>query len=255
MSHPEQLGFLRLCRDHLCASYRDPEYIEIGSYDLHGGGIRNVFTGVGRYVGVDLVEGPGVDVVASGHEIAFEDNSFDVAISSECFEHNPYWAETFENMHRMLRPGGLLIMTCATTGRVEHGTDRTNPDFSPGTTSRGWSYYRNLTRRDFESRFDLASMFQLHRFYTAQTSNDLYFVGYKPGAEVSHDIAALDRGVAMLSEERRRGMSLPKRVARNAARAPLGVLSRLVPETTFQNIAVPYSKVLYRIGSRFGLGI
>jgi hypothetical protein len=33
----------------------------------------------------------------------------------------------------VLRPGGVLILTCATTGRHEHGTTRTSPAMSPST--------------------------------------------------------------------------------------------------------------------------
>ncbi len=51
-------------------------------------------------------EGPGVDVVSSGHALDFPDETFDVTLSCECFEHNPYWLETFRNMHRMTKAGG-----------------------------------------------------------------------------------------------------------------------------------------------------
>ena len=51
-------------------------------------------------------------------DIALPTASFDVVISCECFEHNPYWRETFLNMTRVLRPGGLFVLTCATTGRA-----------------------------------------------------------------------------------------------------------------------------------------
>jgi hypothetical protein len=44
-----------------------------------------------------LVEGPGVDIVASGHEVNLASDSFAVTISAECFEHNPLWRETFAN--------------------------------------------------------------------------------------------------------------------------------------------------------------
>jgi 2-polyprenyl-3-methyl-5-hydroxy-6-metoxy-1,4-benzoquinol methylase len=39
----------------------------------------------------------------------FASNSFDTVASCECFEHNPEWAKTFENMHRMCKPEWLGI--------------------------------------------------------------------------------------------------------------------------------------------------
>lgn len=256
MSHPEQIGFVRNCRDFLANAWDHPDLIEIGSYDVNKPteSVRGIFRHTVRYVGVDLTEGPGVDLIASGHELDLPDESFDIALSSECFEHNPFWAETFSNMHRLLRPGGLLIMTCATTGRVEHGTARTDPNFSPGTSAKGWSYYRNLTQADFESCFTLSDLFQVHRFYTAKTSHDLYFVGFKPGP-VRSIPAAFDAAVNRLDEERRRLMPAPVRLARAAARAPLGILARMLPEPTFQNVAVPYSQALMKIGSRLRIRV
>ena len=61
--------------------------LEIGSADINGS-IRSFFPG-SDYTGVDLSAGPGVDVVASGHELALPDRDVDLAISCECFEHNP----------------------------------------------------------------------------------------------------------------------------------------------------------------------
>jgi hypothetical protein len=78
-----------------------PEYfigtsvLEIGAHDVNGG-IRELFD-TDKYVGVDLSAGEGVDVVISGHEYSSE-ILFDVTISCECFEHNPFYQETLDNM-------------------------------------------------------------------------------------------------------------------------------------------------------------
>ena len=47
----------------------------------------------------------------------------------------------------MTKSGGFLIFTCAITGRIEHGTDRTTPTSSPGTQSVGWDYYYNIEEK------------------------------------------------------------------------------------------------------------
>lgn len=252
MSHPEQLGFMRLVRKELCPSAA--KVLEIGSYNVNeaAGGIRAIFSGA-EYTGVDLTEGPGVDLVSSGHEVDLPSDSFDVVLSSECFEHNPVWIETFANMYRMTKPGGLVIMTCATKGRVEHGTDRSAlATFSPGTSAVGWNYYRNLTARDFRNAFpELDSMFTVHRFYVGHSSHDLYFFGFKRGGTCApFDIMEIERGVAALPKLRTGGL---KSAARSITRAPLFALSRVLPERTFQNVAVPYSKAIYKLGSKIGI--
>jgi SAM-dependent methyltransferase len=249
MAHPEQIGFVRLMRDFVFPS--NGNVLEIGSYQVNEiGRLREIFSGC-LYTGVDLVEGPGVDIVASGHDVDLTSDSFDLTISAECFEHNPHWRETFANMYRMTKPGGVLIITCASRGRVEHGTTRsTRPTYSPGTTAVGWDYYMNLTQKDFERAFDISKMFDTHHFYTVKSSHDLYFFGVKCGGpSLVYDAAGIERGVHNLENLRR------PEFKRTLVRAPLGVISRLLPERQFQSIAVPYTKILYRIADVVGIQI
>jgi hypothetical protein len=161
MAHSEQIEFIRLMRDFVFPSCGS--VLEIGSYQVNEiGRLREIFSGC-SYTGVDLVAGPGVDVVASGHNVNLPTDSFDVTISAECFEHNPLWRATLYNMHRMTKPGGIVIVTCASTGRIEHGTSRsTQPTYSLRTTALGWDYYMNLTLDDFERALDISEMFSNH---------------------------------------------------------------------------------------------
>ena len=84
--------------------YSNKKIIEIGSYDVNGS-VRQFFE-KSFYGGVDLTVGPGVDIVCEGDKVDHPDNTYDIAISCECFEHNPQWLETLENMYRMTRDGG-----------------------------------------------------------------------------------------------------------------------------------------------------
>ena len=147
--------------------------LEIGSLNINGS-VRDFFT-ANKYIGVDLAAGPGVDVIGEGQKLDYEDNSFDVAVSAECFEHNPYWAETFSNMHRM--SSKYVFFTCATDGRAEHGTTRTDIGSSPFTIE--WDYYRNLNENDFQQEFNLDEMFESYFFETNDVSHDVYFCGLK----------------------------------------------------------------------------
>ena len=131
------------------------------------------------YTGVDIWENPCVDVVSGGHEYN-SDQLFDTVISCECFEHDMFYDLTITNMIRLLRPGGLLLFTCASTGRPEHGTRATDVDSSPETAQReGWmDYYRNLTEFDFKL---IPAMNQMRHSYWAHNegTQDLYYRGWK----------------------------------------------------------------------------
>ena len=179
MAHGEQLRFIQTVVQHFNTDFRNSHVLEIGSYDVNGS-VRQFFEG-SHYCGTDLMEGPGVDVVADGHLLDHQEESYDITLSCECFEHNPHWSSTFLNMHRMTRPGGFVIFTCATRGRLEHGTQRTSPAESPGSQDIGWNYYKNLQAKDFTKQFPIGELFSQHLFVTNRRSKDLYFIGSKKG--------------------------------------------------------------------------
>jgi len=177
VSHGEQQAFFAETARGFPDHFTGVRVLEVGSLDINGS-VRRHFTDC-DYTGVDIGPGPGVDVVAQGQELDFPDGSFDTTVSAECFEHNPYWMETFANMIRMTRSGGLIAFSCASTGRPEHGTSRSDPGSSPLTVGLGWEYYRNLTEDDFRTFFDLDSMFSEHGFSYHAGSHDLYFWGVR----------------------------------------------------------------------------
>lgn len=175
MAHHQEFEFIAAVKAALPQFFSGQRVLEVGSLDINGS-IRTAFEAC-DYTGADLSPGPGVDIACAGQLLAFPSGHFDVCLSCECFEHNPYWVETWANMLRMTRPGGLVLMSCATTGRREHGTTRSAPESSPFTVEHGWNYYRNLTQADFENRFDLDQWFSDHGFVVSAESFDLYFVG------------------------------------------------------------------------------
>lgn len=176
MAHREQAHYIASVKDAFPQFFTGGRVLEIGSLNINGT-VRQFFA-AREYIGVDVGEGPGVDVVISGHEYDSKE-LFDCVISCECFEHNPFWRETFLNMVRLCRRGGLVIFTCATTGRPEHGTTRTTPGCSPLTVAKGWDYYKNLTEADFTSSVDIEKLFFEHEFCVNEGSRDLYFRGIK----------------------------------------------------------------------------
>lgn len=172
MSHPEQQAFFARLKKHFPDMFIG-DTLEIGSLNINGS-IRSLFTG-GEYIGVDVHDGPGVDLVAEGQRLELADESFNTVVSTECFEHNPYWLETFLNMVRMA--DNYVIFTCASTGRPEHGTKRTTPQDSPYTLD--WDYYRNLSEEDFTVNINLNKYFTDWQFEYNEQACDLYFYGFK----------------------------------------------------------------------------
>lgn len=170
MSHQAQLDFVAIVRAMYPDYFVRKQVLEIGSLNINGS-IRQFFEQC-AYVGVDLGEGRDVDVVAKGEDLTYDDGSFDVVASCECFEHNPEWVATLNNMIRMSR--GLVFFSCATTGRPEHGTPRTSPQDAPFCGE----YYRNLTEEDVRNAIDL-SVFEDYQFLTNDKALDLYFWGVK----------------------------------------------------------------------------
>ena len=154
-------------------------------------------------MGIDIGEGPGVDVVAGGHEYNAPDGSFDVVISCECMEHNPYWVKTLENTVRMLRSGGLCVITCAAPGRKEHGTRRSRIGSSPLTVASGWEYYRNLDARTFSTVAVFWRAFDRYGTWKNYRTCDFYFTGLKradPGSLSPEISADWERYVAAVQD-------------------------------------------------------
>ena len=174
--HPQCREFLERTKAKFPINFAGVTVLEIGSYNINGS-VREHFPDPKEYIGVDLMPGPGVDLVGEGQRIQFA-RQFDTVISTECFEHNPYWAGTFRNMVKHTRPGGLVVMTCASTGRAPHGLSTKNPDDSPGTLSKGWDHYENLTAESF-AHMPIEEWFSDHEFEYNPTSCDLYFWGVK----------------------------------------------------------------------------
>lgn len=178
MAHREQQQFVAAVKADFPDLFTGGRIVEIGSLDINGT-VRKLFDVPDEYIGLDIAPGKGVDLVCEGQNYDAPDASFDVAISAECFEHNPYWKETFDNMVRLVRKGGLVVFTCATTGRPEHGTTRSDVNSSPLTVAKGWNYYRNLTEEDFTEEWDFDALFSSYDFSTNNYSHDLYFWGIK----------------------------------------------------------------------------
>lgn len=178
MAHYQQQRFVEVVAAGLPQFFRGTRVLEVGSWDANGS-VRHRFTDC-DYAGADIAAGPGVDVVCPGQDLSWPDGYFDVVMSLECFEHNPQWQDTLRNMLRMLRPGGLCLVTCACIGRGEHGTARRAANASLTAIAGHQDHYVNLRKADLEAAVDLQAEFgQAHRLFYNPYFYDLYLLGIK----------------------------------------------------------------------------
>lgn len=100
------------------------EVLEVGSLDVNGS-VRPFAEAFhpASYLGIDIQSGPGVDRVVDAHYLVeeFGKNAFDVIVSTEVAEHIHHWKLAFAGMKKVLRPGGLILLTTVAKGFYYHG--------------------------------------------------------------------------------------------------------------------------------------
>jgi SAM-dependent methyltransferase len=83
---------------------------------------KHIFTPhVVRSVGLDVAEGPAVDVVGSADALPFDDESFDCVLCTQVLEHVEHPAAVVSEAHRVLRHEGVAFMST-------HGIARYHPN-------------------------------------------------------------------------------------------------------------------------------
>lgn len=103
---------------------RDRRVLEVGAQDVNGN--CRVIIGKSQpneYVGVDIASGPGVDTVCRAEDLVnhFGESSFDAVISTEMLEHVKDWRQVVSNLKRVVRPGGVILITTRSKGFNLHG--------------------------------------------------------------------------------------------------------------------------------------
>jgi len=95
--------------DYCTSNIENKTVLDIGSQDFNGC-MKPIFKHAKKYIGLDMEPGANVDMVSSGHDIDLPDESFDIIISSSCFEHdNMFWV-TFLEMCRIVKVSGYIYV-------------------------------------------------------------------------------------------------------------------------------------------------
>ena len=200
MSHFEQKKFVNIVVDELKKNnnFNNFSILDVGSYDV-GGSIRDLFN-KNDYTGVDIIEGPNVDFVINGSQLDKLNKKYDIVISCECFEHAENWNDVFLSMYDVCKDDGFVIFTCASRGRIEHGTLRTVNSDSPGTNG---TYYKNIFKSDFKKKFNLNKLFNEFGLYYYIKSSDLYFIG-KKGKNYDLNISSIREQIKQIKNNNRK---------------------------------------------------
>jgi SAM-dependent methyltransferase len=188
MAHKEQINFINKIKIKHPDYFNNKIVLGVGTFDVCG--TENVFFNNCDYKGLDLSKGLGVDIVCPAQEYNAPNNSYDTIISCECFEHNPFYKETIQNIIRLLKSKGLFLFTCATTNRPIHGiksleeeSKQKYPNWKtmPNVTYDNWdnNYYKNLTEYDIRECIDVDAIFSNYKFEVNTDHCDLYFWGIK----------------------------------------------------------------------------
>ena len=188
MAHKQQWDFCNSVKHKFPQHFRNVKVLDIGSFDVNGN--EAFLFQDSEFTGLDLGPGPGVDVVCPAQDYDAPNETYDTIISCECWEHNPYYAESIKNAVRMLKRNGLFLFTCATVGRPVHGvasleeiSKKSNTTWKtmPNVSRISWDneYYKNLTETDIRSILDVEEVFSSYQFSVNQEHCDLYFWGIK----------------------------------------------------------------------------
>lgn len=97
----------------------DSKVLEVGSCDINGS-VRKLFS-TQYYVGVDIQNGPGVNILLPNpKELIFKSRYFDVIVCTEMLEHAEFPEAMISEMYRVLRWGGVLLLTTRSEGFPHH---------------------------------------------------------------------------------------------------------------------------------------
>lgn len=122
--HPSSLENMQWCyrryaAPRILAGGSELTVLDVGGAN-HNGNYSDIFTGPNlRYLGMDLVAGPGVDIVLQDpYRFPLEDGSVDFVISGQMLEHCEFFWLAFAEMVRVLKPDGFLFLIAPSAGPI-----------------------------------------------------------------------------------------------------------------------------------------
>ena len=139
--------------------------LECGSLNING--TVKPFFNYKEYIGVDWQPGREVTCVSLIHEYKDKpDGYFDLIVSTEMFEHDPYWQKSLKRMVDLCGVGGSLILTMATGQREPHELDCAPIN----------NYYQNIVPSKFVRLLKNQAEFELIEPHCPQNREDFFLL-------------------------------------------------------------------------------
>jgi hypothetical protein len=123
--HNSALKTAKLFFDNYCLRDKSIFIGEIGSQiyrtEICPYTLRDVSPKNSVYVGMDFEQGEGVDIILEDpYKFPFEDDTFDVLVTSSCFEHSEmFWVSFLESL-RVLKPSGVMYCNAPSSNMPYH---------------------------------------------------------------------------------------------------------------------------------------
>lgn len=149
------------------------QVIEVGAYDVNGT-VRPIIEehGPTSYLGVDISEGPGVDLVANVGDLPdMFAHGFDVVVSTEMLEHVEDWRAALRALILLVREGGHLVISTRAPGFPYHPFPIDMWRYPPP-LMRELLEWAGLTVESCVDDWEQSGVFAVARFDPPETFND-----------------------------------------------------------------------------------
>lgn len=185
--HPEAMDAIRKALASKGPDFQPKTVLEFGSRNINGSP-RELFDESVYYFGVDIEDGPGVDLVGNAADVGVSGfvGAFDVVICAEVFEHTHEWKNIVMNSFDHLRQGGLAIFTAASDPRPPHSAvDGHNMEIGEWSSfieavnreGQALEYYRNIPPIELRDWLDTVGFHEV--LVTTHPRGDVYAKGIK----------------------------------------------------------------------------
>lgn len=172
--------------------------LDIGSFDKDGNYNYGLILNEKKwtYHGLDLKPGNNIDIVvenAYDWEDEIEDETYDLVISGQAFEHIEFFWLTLEQVKRVLKPGGLFFLIVPSTGPV-HKNPYDCYRFNEN-AMKAMAKYINLRVIEYGTNFDKISDPWYDTFLVAKKSESTDI------QDLEHKMDSLERKVDILMKK------------------------------------------------------
>lgn len=172
--------------------------LDIGSFDKDGNYNYGLILNEKKwtYHGLDLKQGNNIDIVvenAYDWEDEIEDETYDLVISGQAFEHIEFFWLTLEQVKRVLKPGGLFFLIVPSTGPV-HKNPYDCYRFNEN-AMKAMAKYINLRVIEYGTNFDKISDPWYDTFLVAKKSENTDI------QDLEHKMDSLERKVDILMKK------------------------------------------------------